>query len=53
VTVSLQVDAVLVPDPDTIIADYQREVETLRQLKPAKPPTRAKRATAATAATQT
>ena len=32
VTVSLQVDAGLVPDPDTIIADYQREVETLRKL---------------------
>jgi hypothetical protein len=32
VTVSLQVDAGLVPDPDTIIADYEREVETLRQL---------------------
>ena len=47
VTVSLQVDAGLVPDPDTIIADYEREVETLRQLKPAKPATREKRATAA------
>jgi diacylglycerol O-acyltransferase len=44
VTVSLQVDAGLIPDPDTIIADYQREVETLRQLKPA---TRETRATAA------
>jgi hypothetical protein len=32
VTVSLQVDARLVPDPETIIADYQREVETLRKL---------------------
>jgi len=47
VTVSLQVDAGLIPDPETIIADYEREVETLRQLKPAKPPTREKRATAA------
>ena len=47
VTVSLQVDAGLIPDPETIIADYQREVETLRQLKPTKPPTREKRATAA------
>ena len=47
VTVSLQVDAGLVPDPDTIIADYEREVETLRQLNPAKPATREKRATAA------
>jgi diacylglycerol O-acyltransferase / wax synthase len=46
VTVSLQVDARLIPDPDTIIADYQREVETLRKLKPAKPATREKRATA-------
>jgi hypothetical protein len=32
VTVGLQVDAGLIPDPDTIIADYEREVETLRQL---------------------
>jgi diacylglycerol O-acyltransferase / wax synthase len=32
VTVSLQVDAGLIPDPETIIADYQREVETLRKL---------------------
>jgi hypothetical protein len=32
VTVSLQVDAGLIPDPDTIIADYEREVETLREL---------------------
>jgi hypothetical protein len=32
VTVSLQVDARLIPDPDKIIADYQREVETLRKL---------------------
>jgi diacylglycerol O-acyltransferase len=47
VTVSLQVDAGLIPDPETIIADYEREVETLRKLKPAKPATRAKRATAA------
>jgi WD40 repeat protein len=31
-TVSLQVDAGLIPDPDTIIVDYQREVETLRKL---------------------
>jgi len=37
VTVSLQVDARLVPDPQTIIADYEREVDTLRQLTPAKP----------------
>ena len=34
VTVGLQVDAGLIPDPDTIIADYEREVETLRQLVP-------------------
>jgi hypothetical protein len=34
VTVGLQVDATLIPDPDTIIADYEREVETLRQLAP-------------------
>jgi diacylglycerol O-acyltransferase len=47
--VSLQVDAGLIPDPETIIADYEREVETLRQLKPAKPATREKRATAAPA----
>jgi diacylglycerol O-acyltransferase len=56
VTVSLQVDARLIPDPETIIADYEREIETLRQLKPAKPPkppTRAKRTTAATAAKPT
>jgi len=32
VTVGLQVAAGIVPDPDTIIADYEREVETLRQL---------------------
>ena len=32
VVVSLQVDAALVPDPETIIADYEREVETLRKL---------------------
>ena len=32
VTVGLQVDAGLIPDPDTIIADYEREVETLRKL---------------------
>jgi len=32
-TVGLQVDAgIVVPDPDTIIAYYEREVETLRQL---------------------
>jgi hypothetical protein len=47
VTVSLQVDAGLVPDPDTIIADYEREVETLRQLKSANPATREERATVA------
>ena len=34
VTVGLQVDAGLIPDPDTIIADYDREVENLRQLVP-------------------
>jgi diacylglycerol O-acyltransferase / wax synthase len=32
VTVGLQVDAGLIPDADTIIADYEREVETLRHL---------------------
>jgi hypothetical protein len=32
VVVSLQVDAGLIPDPETIIADYEREVETLRKL---------------------
>jgi len=32
ITVGLQVDAGLIPDPDTIIADYEREVETLRKL---------------------
>ena len=32
VTVGLQVDAGLIPDPDTIIADYEREVEVLRHL---------------------
>jgi diacylglycerol O-acyltransferase / wax synthase len=32
VTVSLQVDAGLIPDPDTIIADYEREVEALRRV---------------------
>src|SRR6516164_4451500 len=53
VTVSLQVDAALVPDPETIIADYEREVETLRQLDPAKPATPEKRATAAPAAKPT
>jgi WS/DGAT C-terminal domain len=53
VTVSLQVDAGLVPDPETIIADYEREVETLRKLKPAKPGTRVRRATAAPAANPT
>jgi hypothetical protein len=34
VTVSLQVDPGLIPDPDTIIADYEREVEALRKLAP-------------------
>jgi diacylglycerol O-acyltransferase / wax synthase len=34
VTVGLQVDAGLIPDPDTIIVQYEREVETLRQLAP-------------------
>jgi diacylglycerol O-acyltransferase / wax synthase len=34
VTVGLQVDAGLVPDPHTIIADYDREVEALRHLAP-------------------
>ena len=32
VTVSLQVDAPLIPDPNTIIADYEREIDTLRRL---------------------
>jgi len=32
VTVGLQVDPGLIPDPETIIADYEREVETLRKL---------------------
>jgi hypothetical protein len=32
VVVSLQVDAALIRDPETIIAGYQREVETLRKL---------------------
>ena len=32
VVVSLQVDAALIRDPETIIADYQREVEPLRKL---------------------
>jgi diacylglycerol O-acyltransferase / wax synthase len=32
VTVSLQVDPGIIPDPDTIIAGYEREVETLRKL---------------------
>jgi diacylglycerol O-acyltransferase / wax synthase len=32
VTVGLQVDAGLIPDPETIITDYEREVETLRKL---------------------
>jgi diacylglycerol O-acyltransferase len=36
VTVSLQVDAGLIPDPDTIIADYQRELDTLGQLAPSR-----------------
>jgi diacylglycerol O-acyltransferase len=53
VTVSLQVDARLIPDPKAIIADYQREVETLRELKPPKPATRQKRATGAPAAKPT
>jgi WS/DGAT C-terminal domain len=47
VVVSLQVDARLIPDPNTIIADYEREIDTLRQLAPAKPATREKRAAAA------
>jgi len=34
VTVSLQVDAGLVPDPDAIIAAYEREVDALRILSP-------------------
>jgi WS/DGAT/MGAT family acyltransferase len=34
VTVGLQVDAGLIPDPDTIIADYEREVHALRKLAP-------------------
>jgi hypothetical protein len=53
VTVSLQVDAGLIPDPDTIIADYEREVEALRRLEPTRPAKRAKRARAATAAKAT
>ena len=32
VTVGLQVDAGLIPDADTIIADYEHEVDALRQL---------------------
>ena len=32
VTVSLQVDPGVVPDPHTIIADYEREVTALRKL---------------------
>jgi hypothetical protein len=47
VTVSLQVDAGLIPDPEKIIADYEREVDTLRKLKPAEPAARENRATAA------
>jgi len=44
VTVGLQVDAGLIPDPDTIIADYEREVETLRKLAPrGRKPTAARR----------
>jgi WS/DGAT C-terminal domain len=31
VTVGLQVDAGLIADPDTIIADYEREVDMLRK----------------------
>jgi WS/DGAT C-terminal domain len=34
VTVGLQVDAGLIADPDTIIADYEREVDMLRNLAP-------------------
>jgi diacylglycerol O-acyltransferase / wax synthase len=34
-TVGFQVDAALVPDPETIIADYEREVAALRRLTPA------------------
>jgi diacylglycerol O-acyltransferase / wax synthase len=34
VVVSLQVDAGLIPDPETIIADYEREIDTLRRLAP-------------------
>jgi hypothetical protein len=44
VIVSLQVDAGFISDSDTIISDYEREVQTLCQLKPA---AREKRATAA------
>jgi diacylglycerol O-acyltransferase len=32
VTVGLQVDTELIPDPDAIIVDYEGEVETIRQL---------------------
>lgn len=32
VTVSLQVDAGVISDPDTIIADYERELEPLGKL---------------------
>ncbi len=34
VTVGFQVDAGLVPDPETIITDYEREVAALRRLVP-------------------
>ena len=43
VTVGFQVDAGLVPDPETIVADYEREVAALRELTAAgreKAPTR-------------
>ncbi len=45
VTVGFQVDAGLVPDPETIIADYEREVAALQRLtpgRPAKTPTRSR-----------
>jgi len=34
VVVRLRVDARLIPDPETIIADYEREIDTLRRLAP-------------------
>jgi len=37
VTVGLQVDAGLVPDPETIIDGYEDEVAALRQLAASRP----------------